>query len=76
MERLLVGTIDLSMGMYLAENAGLSPGSVPTQGLAPQVAWRNLITGLATAGLLRSLLQQIIEDRQYAGVATKLKQYL
>jgi hypothetical protein len=76
MERLLVGTIDISMGMQLAENSGLRSGTVPTQGVRSEVAWRLLIKELATAGLLRSLLQQIIEDRQYAGVAVRLKKYL
>jgi hypothetical protein len=76
MERLLVGTIDLSVGVYLAENSGLRAGSVPTQGVRPEVAWRLLIKELATAGLLRTMIQQIIEDQDYAGVAAKLKQYV
>jgi hypothetical protein len=74
MERLLVGTIDLSMGVYLAENSGLSPFLI--QGERPEVAWRLLIKELVKAGLLRSWLQQIVEDPQYAGIAVKLKQYL
>ncbi len=72
---LLTRSIQGEMAVYLAEDAGLIPGTVSAGG-GDRLVWRRLLKEAGNQGLLRRLIRSISDDPQYAGLAPKLTRFL
>ena len=75
LEALLIGSIDGQSALILAENVGLQPGRV-VRDQPLHALWRDLMKSLATAGLLRRLLEDLASQKPYGGIAPQLRQFL
>jgi hypothetical protein len=73
LEKLLIISIESSMALIAAENAGLQLGTINANEAAVSL-WRQILKKASLAGVLRPMLVELAVNN--AGIAPKLREFL